>query len=234
MTNNQFYLHSSPSGIKLIEGDKMQVRQERPGNLCRVTCGQWLCQCHLYADQCQEYESAIQRAKEQAVTVADQEKAKDQIAKLRIEHGSDGKAWDSLYGKEGTIYGPFSLRYEIQTLHYCKQCGAYKSIKRIPCQNAYCGKTSENVAILYDDTPEKERPGLRDALREVKANNKELRDSYKDPTRLDFRIKDSRGFPTGEVVEEAKITPEKEESQRDIWKEPRLRKLYSTDDQQEA
>jgi hypothetical protein len=222
MTEKQSYLYSSPEGvIKLIEGDKMPVKpyhpcEQLPDRGCPICAGYKL---DLWAAK-----------KENAVTVADQEKAlnlmwrNDPNMHNPISFGD----WKHAILKSDTIYGPFSLRYEIQTLHYCKQCGAYKSIKRIPCQNAYCGKTSENVAILYDDTPEKEHPGLRDALREVKAKNKELRDSYKDPTRLDFRIKDSRGFPTGEVVEGAKVTPEKEDSQdqETLWSE--VDKIFNT------
>jgi hypothetical protein len=122
--------------------------------------------------------------------------------------GADAKVWDSYLGKEGAIYGPFSVGYEIKEVLSPGWVPTYNDPDNI---NGHPNAEPIQVAILYDDTPE--RPGLREALREVKANNKELRDSYNDPIRLDFRIKDSRGFPTGEVIEEAKVTPEKEESQ---------------------
>jgi hypothetical protein len=87
MTNNQFYLHSSPEGaIKLIEGDKMPVH---PKDHPRFKSGmdqysEPLETNGFWQKGIKDYEAALQRAKEQAVTVADQEKAKDQIAKLRI------------------------------------------------------------------------------------------------------------------------------------------------------
>jgi hypothetical protein len=191
MTNNQFYLHSSPSGIKLIEGDKMPVRQERPGNLCRVTCGQWLCQCHLYADQCQEYESAIQRAKEQAVTVADREKAKKIIERLLYEKRKELTFQDisSLDVMHNVVYGPFSLRYEIR----------YKTHKGTPIRgNLYLeegGTPPQDLkegipyAILYDDTPEKEPQEDQETL-------------WQEVSRI-FNVKWSYGMPD-EVMQELK------------------------------
>jgi hypothetical protein len=187
----QYYLTTSPSGIGLIPKEKMPVKPTFSSMEMMSPATQPDCNKKIA-----EYEVALQRAISEAVPVADQEKAKQIILKPGNFHSPN-------------IYGPFSLRYEIES-----KCGKF-GFNTVICGKCFSDgngcQEPVKVAILYDDTPE--RPGLREALREVKANNKELRDSYNDPIRLDFRIKDSRGFPTGEVIEEAKVTPEKEESQ---------------------
>lgn len=142
-----YYLYSSPSGpIGLIEGEKMPLKPEGPENLCHVTCGQWLCKCNLYIDQCNEYEAALQRAKESAISVSDQEMAKDIIAKLRIDLGAEATVWTSLYGKEGAIYGPFTGGYHIRDQ---AGLGQYLTSLALSTPSASC-PTTMKVAILSE------------------------------------------------------------------------------------
>lgn len=130
----QYYLYVTPDGsINLIEGEKMAVMPERDYRHGTSTE-------YVFKIEYEVYEAALKTAKASSVPVQDQDKTKNIIAKEIIE---------------GAIYGPFSGEYEIQEFHYCKQCGAYKSIKRIPCQNAYCGKTTEKVAILLPEKKQK-------------------------------------------------------------------------------
>lgn len=166
----------------------------------------------LCAEKWKPYRAALQAAKASSVPIQDQERAKKMIELLLYEKRKELTFQDisSLDVMANVIYGPFTVEYRIQGKH-TSEC----AFSRTPWK---CTCDPEPVAILYDDTPEKERPDyinnefkkvsksdLKSALREVNLKNKEIRDSYEDPTRLDFRIKDSRGFPTGDVIDGAKV-----------------------------
>lgn len=115
---NQIYLHSTPEGIKLIEGDKM------PYPL---------------------YNEALKRLIAESIPVQNKEVATAIIARngsLEVPH---------LSLQEGSIYGPFTVGYEIDD-----RCGQhlFNSTFCGDCQPGGC-KQPVRVAILYDDTPEK-------------------------------------------------------------------------------
>jgi hypothetical protein len=147
MTEKQSYLYSSPSGIKLIEGDKMPVKpyhpcEQLPDRGCPICAGYKL---DLWAAK-----------KENAVTVADQEKAlnlmwrNDPNMHNPISFGD----WKHAILKPDSIYGPFSLRYEIES-----KCGKF-GFNTVICGKCFSDgngcQEPVKVAILYDDTPEKE------------------------------------------------------------------------------
>lgn len=143
---NQFYLHSSPEGvIKLIEGDKMPVKPDHP--------------CEQLPDRgcpiCAGYKLDLWAAKkEDTVTVVDQHRAKTIIMGFIAERNPKWPA-QVLEIKPDTIYGPFSLRYEIREACQHESCPV----------DAMCEHCKEPVKIaILHDTPEK--PGLRKALRE--------------------------------------------------------------------
>jgi hypothetical protein len=127
MTNNQFYLHSSPEGvIKLIEGDKMPVMKHWPEGTPMLT----------------DYNVALQRAKDSAIIVQNAWNAVELIA-----------AHDIIGPQPDTIYGPFSVGYEIKEVLSPGWVPTYNDPDNI---NGHPNAEPIQVAILYDDTPEKE------------------------------------------------------------------------------
>jgi hypothetical protein len=152
MTEKQSYLYSSPEGvIKLIEGDKMPVKPVKPPDEIPTHAGT-LCiggDVFGYEKAMKKYEAALQAAKEQAVTVADQEKAK----RIIMQWLNDQPLGQGMIEPE-RIYGPFSLRYEIES-----KCGKF-GFNTVICGKCFSDgngcQEPVKVAILYDDTPEKE------------------------------------------------------------------------------
>jgi hypothetical protein len=160
---NQFYLHSSPSGIKLIEGDKMPVKPV----ICTLATkciypDKVSCKCYKERD---EYEAALQRAKDEAVNVADQDAACrviypedklarnfkiDEIGCLSYQSGNDH--CQRPY-KFDTIYGPFSLRYEMKTVLSTGWVPSYNDPDNI---SGHPNAEPMEVAILYDEFEKKE------------------------------------------------------------------------------
>lgn len=145
----KFYLYTSPSGIKLIEGDKMPVIPERPIG----------CLDYVDIDRA-NYKRDLQRAKEEAVTVADQEKAKKLIEQLLYEKRKELTFQDisSLDVMPNVIYGPFSLRYEISFQWRPYSTQDWKNTNEhywLTVGSAGSCAEKRRVAILHD-TPEKE------------------------------------------------------------------------------
>ena len=139
MKTEQWYAYSTPEGsINLIEGDKMPVEPIKPPDEIPTHAGM-LCiggDVFGYEKAMKKYEASLQRAKEQAVPVDDSVK------------------WLKAVGLTGdlqpdTIYGPFSLRYEIKGV--CCSPISPNIIHQGCCDT--CDRYTE-VAILHD-TPEK-------------------------------------------------------------------------------
>jgi hypothetical protein len=159
MTNNQFYLHSSPSGIKLIEGDKMPVH---PKDHPRFKSGmdqysEPLETNGFWQKGIKDYEAAIQSAKASSIPIQDQDAAwrlifPDVKEAYNFKVDSEGLSYrigNQHYSrsiKKDHIYGPFSVGYEIR-----KKC-----LYTGTCPDCNLGSLCKTVAILYDDTPEKE------------------------------------------------------------------------------
>lgn len=155
MKEEQIYLHSTPEGIKLIEGDKMPVMPERDYRRYGTATE------YVFKIEYGKYEAAIQAAKASSVLVQDQEKARktiiDHLKEMELQRcrTNRGSVESPIYSvprkeymeiKRDTIYGPFNIRYEIK-----KQ---WKQDQK----NEYIPYTVE-VAILHD-TPEKEESQL--------------------------------------------------------------------------
>jgi hypothetical protein len=162
MTEKQFYSHSSPEGvIKLIEGDTMPPEPEY--GICseepRPDCfNNEDCRCGL---QWKPYRNALQAAKVSSIPIQDQEKALDIMWRNDpnmhnpISYGD----WKHAILKLDTIYGPFSVGYRIEF-----QCRPYDTQDWQSTNEHYwltvgssnpCAE-KRKIAILYDDTPEKE------------------------------------------------------------------------------
>lgn len=149
-TNSQFYLYTTSSGIELIEGDKMPVK---PVDICGpsevASCYDRLChegRSKTYCFKRYHYEQEIERAKASGIHVQDQERAKAMI-KSHLKEKNPGLPAVMF---EETIYGPFTVEYhkEITCNRDCPGSCFHPS----NCDT----KTRTEVAILYEDTPEKE------------------------------------------------------------------------------
>lgn len=146
MTEKQWYAWATPSGpINLMKAEDMPVKPEDwaddEGYLASMTSP-------LYARKMKAYRAALQAAKASAVPIGNKVIAVELINRKVREFGSNAKVWDSLYGKEGAIYGPFTVGYRIQDVCAHDSCPV----------DAMCEHCKEpvQVAILYDYTPEKE------------------------------------------------------------------------------
>lgn len=107
------YLYSSPSGIELIEGDKMPVRPVKPPDEIPTHAGT-LCiggDVFGYDKAMKKYEAALQAAKASGIPVEDQERGEDMIIMTFDPRGSTNKPDPKI--KPGEIYGPFDISYEI-------------------------------------------------------------------------------------------------------------------------
>lgn len=132
------YLYSSPSGIELIEGDKMPVRLDHP---CEAGIPGPGC------PMCIGYEAAQQAAKASGIPVKDQERAKAMI-KSHLKEKNPGLPAVMF---EETVYGPFDISYELM-----EACGNDSCAMDAGCE--HCQKPVK-IAILLPESklPEKEQ-----------------------------------------------------------------------------
>lgn len=180
MATKPWYAWATPSGpINLMKAEDMPPSHHSEGWYKKY------CESHNHANPEQSYQADLQAAKESAVPITDQVMAiKKILYSLGISTESasieDLKRW---HIRADTIYGPFSLRHEIQ-----EQCNA-ACLRFGSCTDPKkcCIK---KVAILYDDTPEKDDDTL-----------------FAEAAKAHIRNAPGKTY---------RVTPEKEESQEDM------------------
>lgn len=167
----KFYLHTTPSGIQLIEGDKMPVK---PVDICGpsevASCYDRLChegRSKTYCFKRYHYEQEIERAKASGIPVKDQERAVSLIA-----HGKtilDIEKAKAHYCKPGEVYGPFDIGYRLK---YDSPC-----VPKNKCvKPGACGETCEAlqlvaILLLESKLQEKEEQELREQIAQILRDN---------------------------------------------------------------
>lgn len=156
MNTNPFYLTYYPSGVELIQGEKMPVK---PLYCDHVKHSHYYWQARRYERLTKNYEAALERAKAEAVTVVNEEKAVSLIA-----HGQtilDVAKAKAHYCKIGEVYGPFTSGYEIR-------------------ENTDFSYEYETVAILSDTQQEKEESQEERLKRVLRDRHKAIKGAEKD------------------------------------------------------
>lgn len=143
------YFWATPSGpINLIKAEDMPVQphygicetEPRPECFNKSNC--------LCAEKWKPYRESLQRAKESSVPIQN-----EIVAVSLIAHGQtilDLEKAKAHYCKLGEVYGPFTVEYRIEEVFSHCTVGEKHYVK---------------VAILYDDTPEKEESIIPDVTK---------------------------------------------------------------------
>lgn len=105
----------------------------------------------------EDYETALQRAKASSVPIQDQEKALDLMWRNdpNMHNPISFGDWKHAILKPDSIYGPFSVGYEIRDEVQILPKEQFLAPENQNRDKPILGFKTE-VAILYDDTPEKE------------------------------------------------------------------------------
>lgn len=133
----KFYLYIQDSQVRLIPAEKIPVKRAVGGKTF-----EGISDSGTYNTLKREYESSLQKAKQESILCADQATAE---AEIYFKYFASGKAHDGL--KEGEIYGPLNIRYFIK--NRCIGCGTLedKDCKSLPDPCAY---KAELVAIISE------------------------------------------------------------------------------------
>lgn len=145
----QYYLTPSPSGIGLIPKEQMPVKPEDwtddDGFLASLSS-------FLYVKKMKEYTEAIKQVIAASIPVSDIEKAKDHMAKLRIELGSDACVFAS--AELGSVYGPFIGEYEIRRQYRTHRCNSVSEWQYEEFKDNLFPVEIREVAILSEPAQE--------------------------------------------------------------------------------
>lgn len=181
----QSYFWATPSGpINLMKAEDMPVKPEFKGDY------------FLHYGPQKAYELALQAAKKSSVPIQDQHKALDFMWRNdpNMHNPISFGDWKHAILKPDTIYGPFTVEYRIEDACAHDSCPVDAT-----CEHC---KEPVKVAILYDDTPEKDHDTV---LKEFADKMSKQEDIPKD-----IQAVVNKRF--WDMLD----TPEKEESQEDM------------------